>query len=169
MKPPTHITSFSSRICSSLPILETDSEKRKFVDSILLSVIIGQSSSEIVSDLIPLFFKIRFKTCDIKTSPENANAFERISSKNSFLDDAKSIASFEFFKNSSIVSLPKFLDSSFRYSKIFEYDFSTIEKSKLFPFTTLSPIPNTTSVSDFFLPSTIVSGAEQTTTSLPFF
>ena len=43
MKPPTHITSFSSRICSSLPILETDSEKRKFVDSILLSVIIGQS------------------------------------------------------------------------------------------------------------------------------
>ena len=49
------------------------------------------------------------------------------------------------------------------------FDFSIVEKSKPFPFTALLPIPNTTSVSDFFLPSTIVSGAEQTTTSLPFF
>ena len=37
-----------------------DSEKRKFVDSMLLSVIIGQSSNPIVSDLIPLLFKMKF-------------------------------------------------------------------------------------------------------------
>ena len=48
------------------------------------------------------------------------------------------------------------------------YGFSTIEKSKLLPLAASFPIPNITSVNDFFLPSTIVSGAEQTTTSLLF-
>ena len=62
INPPIDMTSFFSRICSILSILEIDSENRKFVDSILLSVIIGQSSSEIVSDCIPLLLKIRFRT-----------------------------------------------------------------------------------------------------------
>ena len=62
MNPPIDTTSLFSRVSSNLAILEIDSEKRKFVDSILLSVIIGQSSSEIVSDLMSLLFKIKLRT-----------------------------------------------------------------------------------------------------------
>ena len=52
MKPPIDITSFFSSIFSTCSIFLLDSFTRKFVDSILLSVIMGQSSSPTNCDLM---------------------------------------------------------------------------------------------------------------------
>ena len=166
MKPPMHTTSCSRSRAEVWPMLLRASETRKLVNSGLSSVIMGQWSYGTAAAERPSPCRMWFITWGMSSSPEWPRALARTGPANIRVRRASSRASRAISRWDSTISRHRSRSTGATKSSMAWYVSCTNARSGSAPRSALLPCSKTTSVRERRRPSSRVSGAEKTATTL---